>query len=361
MKIPSAVDAVVPAFERVKQLLFVPFRLRKWAKLAIVTMLMGGGGGGGGSGNIRVPSGAHSTPGGSPEFGPLHDWLTQHWHLLFAGIMGFTILLFLLALLFTYIASVMRFIFMDSVIQDRVEIRRAWHELKRRGRSYWLFRWAVGLLTIVGMAFYIGLAVGIGYSAGVFTSHNSTLIPGFVLMVIPVVLLVVLLALVVALFMSVTMDLVLPVMYVRNVGIVQGWKVFLPLLERNLGRVAVYLLLKFALGIGAGIIALFVVIAGLLVLAIPIGLIGLLVYGLVSALGLSWSWYWLIVIIPAGFVVLLGIAFYFNLLLLPLPVFFQAYALKFLGFLDGSLVTLPDAPPTPTSMGPVAQQPQGAV
>jgi len=65
----SAVDAVSPALDHTRRLLFAPFRFAKWARLAVVTFLSGemvGGGGGGGTG-FQFPA-PPPRGGGSEEF-----------------------------------------------------------------------------------------------------------------------------------------------------------------------------------------------------------------------------------------------------------------------------------------------------
>src|SRR5579864_3384726 len=81
----SGVDAISPAMERTKHQLFMPFRFRHWARLAVVAMCTGeltGGGGGGGSwgnlGNIHLPSHGSGgrTLGGYTLF---QDSVGPHW------------------------------------------------------------------------------------------------------------------------------------------------------------------------------------------------------------------------------------------------------------------------------------------
>src|SRR5271157_4493837 len=72
----SAVDCISPAFARTKQQLFAPFRLQRWARLALVCLLTGefaGGGGGGPSGNFNFPT-SQSKDGKSLLAIPNIDW-----------------------------------------------------------------------------------------------------------------------------------------------------------------------------------------------------------------------------------------------------------------------------------------------
>jgi len=260
---------------------------------------------------------------------------------------AFVVLIILLSVLFMYIGSVMRFVFVDAVVRDRTGIREGWHEHKSRGLSYFAFQLVVGLLTFFVFVIIIGAPILLAVNAGIFGPNhgNAAFEVGLIVAIIAGVFLLIALAIAVAVVMGLTRDLVVPIMYVRGLGVREGWAVFWALAKGDAVGVIVYLLLKLVLAIGAGIAGAIVVLLGLVVLAIPLGIIGLIGYAAVAASHLTWSWYWLIAIIPTGLALLVGIGYYFNLLLLPIPVFFQAYALKFLGYLDESLVTLADIPP----------------
>jgi hypothetical protein len=332
----SAVDAVGPALQRTRDLLLSPFDWRKWAKLALVSMLMGGAVGHGG---FNFPSGGGPE---EPDLGPARDWIAQHQGAVIGAALAFVLVVLALSLLFAYIASVMRFIFLDAVVHDRAEIRRGWHEQKGRGLSFFLFQLAVGLIMLGVIGLAVGLPLLLAYNAGVSDSWDARAAVGLVLAIMAVIFLTLTIALAVGVLMALTRDLVLPVMYVRNLRIMGAWSVVWPLVKADLGGVVVYLLLKVALGIVAGIAGLIVGIVGFVAVTVPLALLAMVVYLTAEALQLAWSWYWLLVIIPAGTVALVGIAYLINLLLLPIPVFFQAYALKYLGFLDESLATLPE-------------------
>src|SRR4051812_36454799 len=107
----SSVDAVGPAFQRMKQCLFAPFRLSQWIRFAIVGFLAGEMGSGGGVGG-QFPSGIPTPqtggfPGSVPPLGMSLTILILA--LGFAALIAIT-----LVILFIYISSRMRFVLFDS-------------------------------------------------------------------------------------------------------------------------------------------------------------------------------------------------------------------------------------------------------
>ena len=57
---PSALDAVAPALQNVKRVLFSPFSARKWLLLGLIAFLAGvAGGGGGGKADLAQAGGKY--------------------------------------------------------------------------------------------------------------------------------------------------------------------------------------------------------------------------------------------------------------------------------------------------------------
>ena len=173
----SAVDCIGPAFSQTKRQLFAPFRLQRWARLALVCLITGefvGGGGGAPSGNFHFPV-SHGKGGkgllaiGHPDWGKILPWLP--WIL--AGVA----LVFLLILLWIYIASVFRFVLFDSVLYDRCELKGSWGRWEPSGRSYFFWGLSVFVVFVAGYALLIGVPLFIAWRAGLFHHPGEHLIP----------------------------------------------------------------------------------------------------------------------------------------------------------------------------------------
>src|SRR3990172_4265088 len=131
----SAVEAVTPAFEQVKQQLFKPFRFWHWTRLAVVALMTGefaggGGGGGGFPGNIPQSRGKRDL-----LFAAASDF---NWHRIIEVLpwilLGIGIFV-ALALLWLYCASVYRFVLFESVLTNRCELRAGWRRRQAPGKS----------------------------------------------------------------------------------------------------------------------------------------------------------------------------------------------------------------------------------
>src|SRR5438477_7525396 len=117
----NAVDCVSPAMAHTKRLLFQPFRVRFWLKLAILAVLSGALAGGcnnnynfnsfGGSQN-KTSTGARDVPG----FGKIADSIHANpglWAGVATGVVAFLLIVFIF---FVFISSVLRFVWLEALL-----------------------------------------------------------------------------------------------------------------------------------------------------------------------------------------------------------------------------------------------------
>jgi hypothetical protein len=341
---PGATDAIVPAWEHLKRVLFSPFNLRKWLMLGLVAFLAGmmqGGGGGGGGGNV---GGAPGGPGGDFEdFAQrVADWARAHTDELIAGGTALVVVGIGLTLLMLYLSSVFRFIFLESVITNEVRIRESWGRNRAEGSSYMCWRIGFGLLVLLALALFVGLPLAAVLWPLVEARGTGAPSPAPVLLAMVYGIgMTLVLAIAAGLIGAMTRDFVLPIMYLRRIGTLDGWRHFWPILCGNKTGFVIYFLLKIALGIAAGMAGLIGGCLGIAVAAIPLAAIGALGCGLVLLLGITaWQWWFLAVLIPVGVALILLLGYWITCVLLPIPVYFQAYALKYLGFAQPELETI---------------------
>jgi hypothetical protein len=345
----SAVDAVTPAMELTKRQLFQPFRGGRWARLALVTLLSGEMAGGGF--NFSWPQGRGGRSNdflalASPSLEKILTWLPALLLLVIAAVA--------LVLLLIYIHSVFRFILFDSVLHDRCEIKAGWRRWQTQGTSYFLWLICFGLVTLLGLAVLVGVPLVFAWSAGAFRQpkqHLVLLIVGGLLLLFLVFVYFVA-AGVVGLFAK---DFLVPMMALQNLGVVEAWRRFRPMLEMDKSGYALYVLMKVVLAIGAAILF---GIAGLLVilaLLIPFAVIALALYLIWVGLGLHWNPATIGVAVLLGVVVLAAVIYVMGWVFTPAAVFFQAYVLHFFGGRYpalGDLLTFP-RPPESGPPGPV--------
>ncbi|MHC4230861.1 MAG: DUF7544 domain-containing protein, partial [Planctomycetota bacterium] len=166
----SVVDPVTPAIERVKTILFRPFDLGKWFVIGFCAWLAQlGQQGGGGSGGPGGGGGGPGPSGSDLNFEDLVEeakeglavarefveanlvWIIPVAILVLAIGVGFW-------LLFTWLSSRGRFMFLHCVAENKAEVVVPWHKFNRHGNSLFGFRIVLGLIGFVIVV--VGLVAG---------------------------------------------------------------------------------------------------------------------------------------------------------------------------------------------------------
>jgi len=348
----SAVDALMPAWEHTKRVLFSPFRARKWLKLGLIAFLAGviggGGGGGGGGGNFGGPSGGPGGGGGGPDpaalWAQVVDWYHAHAAEVLAGATAAGLLIVGLSLVMLYVSSVFRFIFLESVITNETRIRESWHRNRAEGLSFFWWRLGFGTLAFLFVAIVVGLPAALiilPMSGGPGGPPGATSIVGMVLGVLVAIGLGLIAAVVLGVINALTRDFVVPLMYLRRIPVLAAWRQCWGLVTGHKGGFVVYFLMKAVAAFVSGIAGMVLALGAMLVACIPLGVLGGIVYFAVQAAGVdSWSWSYLWAIVPVGAVLLIALAYWVTCWVLPIPVYFQSYALKYLGYVEPSAATI---------------------
>jgi len=343
----SAVDCIGPAFTQTKQQLFAPFRLQRWARLAVICLIIGdfAGGGGGPSGGFNIPQ--SRTKGGNDllaipniDWGKIAPWLP--W--IIAGVA----LVFLFVFLWIYIASVYRFVLFDSVLYDRCELKGSWGRWEPCGRSY--FYWSLSFFGVflVGDALLIGAPLLVAWRAGLFHhpgEHLVALILGGAALLFLLAAFFVLGA-IASLFAK---DFCVPIMAMEEVGVLDAWRRLLPMLAEEKMAFTGYVLMKIVLAIGSAIIFGIITFLTLIVLLIFLGIAGVIIFFGGKALGLTFSVTTICILVVLGGIILTGLLYLIALISTPAMVFFQSYVLHFIGSRYPTLgaVVFPPPPETP--------------
>jgi hypothetical protein len=354
----TALDALSPAWENTKRILFDPFSLRKWFKLGLIAFLAQAMASGGANFNVRMPlnfptggPGGPGGPGGLPAadferfWHEVLGWYHAHGPQIIAGAVALVGLGLILSLILTYVSSVFRFIFLESVITSETQIRESWVRNRAEGASFFLWRLAFGFVSLLIVALFVGgpavaIYKAIGWRPGGPPPTWSTIAGCFGLFMLAMLMFVIAL-IIVGIVAALTRDFVLPLMYLRRIGVLEGWRQFWPILGAHKGGFLVYFLMKIVVTILAGIIMVILSCFGGLVAMIPLAVLGLIGYGMVQAAGIhSWDWSYLWALVPLGIVLSIGLGYWMNCVVLPIPVYFQSYALKYLGYVEPEAETV---------------------
>ncbi len=348
----SAVESIAPAFAQTKRLLFQPFSFGVWARLAVVSVVTGefAGGSWGGSSNLNIP--AHE--GGRQAallFLSEPNWphMQEYLPLILVGVA----VLIGVGVLWIYVASVLRFVLFDAVLNNRSKLRDGWRRWEAPGGRYFLWELGFTLASLVVLVLLIGLPVYLAWRAGLFRQsdqHFALLLGGGLILFLLAIALV-LLSAVVSLLAK---DFLVPLMALENLGVWGGWRRLLPMLQVEKGGFAGYVLMKIVLAVGGAILFGIVNLIAILLLLIPLGALGAGVFVFGKVAGLSWNIFTLAAVVLLALAALAAILWVMGFLYAPGLVFFQSYALRFLGsrypVLGGLLSPGGEAPPpTPLS------------
>ena len=144
-------------------------------------------------------------------------------------------------------------------------------------------------------------------------------------------------------------DFCVPIMAMENVGVLDAWRRLLPMLAAEKMAFTGYVLMKIVLAIGSAIIFGIITLLTLIILLIPLGIAGVIIFFGGKAMGLTFNVATISILVVMGGVILAGFIYLIALINTPPMVFFQSYVLHFIGSRYPALgaVVFPPPPETP--------------
>jgi hypothetical protein len=256
----SVIAPISAALERVKQLLFRPFDLGKWLVIGFCAWLalLGQQGGGGFGGNFNF--GSHNRHGGEGLMEGIRrakDYVADNLTWIVPLAAALLLLMVALGLLFNWLSSRGKFMFLHCVALNRAEVVVPWNQFTREANSLFWFRLGLGLVSMIAtlplVAFVVIPIVGMvkagaANAAGIAISSVS-------------LLLVIALGITFFVIRKLTMDFVVPIMFLRRHKCMESWRELRGLFSGNVGNFILYFLFQIVLGMVIGIMVLIVVIA----------------------------------------------------------------------------------------------------
>lgn len=277
--------------------------------------------------NFSVPSGNRGGGGSkhflafAPEWNVVRSMLP--WILLAA--LAVVILIFLLL----YVHSVFRFILFDSVLTGRCRIRESWRRHQDHGAWYFVWLILYELLMMAALFLLVGLPV-LGLWRGGAFSHPGEHIVLLVFSIFFMIIFFLAFFLVAWTIGTVVKDFLVPIMALEDLSVVEAWRVYKPILQQAKASAAGYLGMKILLAIGLGILVGIISLFILFLLLVPTVGFGLLIVGIMATgkLGVVIG----ILLAIVGGTIFIGLMFFASgMLSVPLAVFFQSYALYYVG------------------------------
>ncbi len=293
------------AFKRTRDLLWPP-DWGVWLRLAVIALFVGGG--------ISMPnifqhrSGSGDFMGGAA--GPFPD-------IALVVVLAVVVLL-AVALVWIFVGAVMQFVFVDMLSTGDIHIRQAFRERLGKGARLFIFEIIVTAIMIFAV---MVLALALFGSGG---AGAATLALLFVF--IPVILIA---ALIFGLIFLLTTDFVVPIMIREDCGIIEGWRRLIGTISAGFWQVAIYIIVRFILGLIAAIGQTILIIVALVIIAIPFVLIGIVLLAALSAA----NYILLAVLLIPYLIIAIPVAL---LIAVPFITFFRYYSLLVLeGLIPG--------------------------
>ncbi len=307
--IMNSVDSVEPAFNAMKELLF-PIRFLFWLKLAFVSLFGGRRSGGSFENFSKSSNNSFKTPN-------LNSFLAQYG--LVIGLLAFIIVL--IGLVFGYIGSVFSFVFVEDLVEKKSNILEPFRKNIGFGFNYFLFNLFLGLVSLITLLLFL-LPALIPFLTGM----NPIISIGFLIFLFVVWFLTI--GLILGLISSFTHDFILPLMYLKQQGLMQSWSELKKLILKEWKEFLVYLIVSFVLSLVGGVIAL--------ILLIPLIIVGVVIAFILAIIGFwgivtSGNWLLIAVIIFLAIPLVFLFIYLTAIITLPINVFFRYYSIIFLG------------------------------
>ncbi|UCG56143.1 MAG: hypothetical protein JSU70_14875 [Phycisphaerales bacterium] len=245
----SVIDPISPAFGRVKTILFRPFDLGRWLTIGFCAWLaflgQGGGGGGGGHGGGR--GGGPSNAG--EALGQAKDFIMDNLHWIVPLVAVAVVFGLVLWLVFTWLSSRGKFMFLHCVAENKAEVKVPWHKYREHAYSLFLFRIVLGLIGFLAGLFVVLVGIALFFLLG----EGLGLGPLAIVVIILSVPIFVAVLIVFGVIKNFTESFVVPIMFLRTVSCTAAWREFLQLLSANKARFLLYILFQIVIGISIGV------------------------------------------------------------------------------------------------------------
>lgn len=256
---PPTVSVTTPigqAIDQVRRVLFQPFDLGKWFVIGFCAWLAHLGDQGF-NGSFNFGSGRGGRGGTRQTLERTKDYVLDNLDWILPLVAVLVVLGLALWLVFTWVNSRGKFMFLHCVALNKAEVQVPWQKHARAGNSLFLFRVVLGL---IGGVLMLPLVVGIILLILGMVRRGAPSAEGLVL---SLGLFGVLLAvgIVFALVEKCTKDFVVPIMFLRGVGWRKGWGEFWRLLSANVGHFILYILFQIVLALVIGTGVLIIILA----------------------------------------------------------------------------------------------------
>ncbi len=260
---PQSISVTVPvsaAIERVKLILFRPFDPSKWFTIGFCAWLAGLGSrglsfhyGGGGSQHNGGNGGGNARE----VFGQAQHFVMNNLFWILPLAVALVLLSLAVGVVLLWLRSRGEFMFLHCVALNKAEIDVPWRKFVTEGNSLFIFRLVLGLAWMIPLVSFVIVAILL-----VFRMVNRSVPDWYIIIsLIGVGLIIMALGIAFLIIGKLTIDFVVPIMFLRRCNCLDGWREFGHLFSTHVANFAVYLLFQIVLGLAIGMMILAAIIA----------------------------------------------------------------------------------------------------
>ena len=254
----SIFTAVSDAIEWTKHILFREFNFAKYITLGFCAFLAFLGESG--FPNTNFSFGKHR------DFQVVKQQIIEYLPVIIIVSIIIFIIIISLILLFSWLSSRGKFMFLDCVVHNRAAVVEPWQRFSTLGNSLFIFRLVFGLVSFVCVIACIGICIILLLPAFCFTTFTVYTVVVIILGVCIFFALIFILIL----FNAILNDFIIPIMYVRNVKILPALSLFArSVLPGRVMHFFLFYLVKFVFGIAIAVISITVICCTCCIALIP--------------------------------------------------------------------------------------------
>ncbi len=253
----NVVEPISPALERVKRVLFQPFDLGKWCIIGFCAWLAFLGERGGCGAGFNGPGGGGHGGNFRHDFEQAKDYVLSNLEWIIPLAAFLVVVILGLGLLFLWLNSRGKFMFLHCVALDKAEVSKPWSQFAHEGNSLFLFRLG---LALIGWVLTVPLVVLIVVMIFRMVQRGEPDVGG-ILGAAGLALMLIAVAIVFAIIRKLTTDFVVPIMFLRRSRCLKAWRELWSLLSANAGQFILYFLFSIVLAMVIGLMVMVVMFA----------------------------------------------------------------------------------------------------
>lgn len=267
----SPLDAFTPALEHTRRMLFQPFDPGKWFVLGFVIFLaqfLSSDSGWWGGNRLQEKLGLRRSHGeGMQELQQAARWCVDHgWLILLIVAAGF-IVSTIIGVVIQYIGARGHFMFLECVMENKVEVKVPWRNAERP--AWTLFLWRVAIFILFFWCFVLLFALPVWGIVRVAADGEFSGI-GSLFSLLPFLAIFLPLAMVISLADLLVRDFVTPVMVLHRTDLLGAVEISRALWRGRLGSLVIYLLFRLIISVLAGVVGMTVACLTCCVGALPV-------------------------------------------------------------------------------------------